>query len=75
MFYDIATDLMSAGPYAPRTRHHTGGGVVGGRFCIADGRDCASASFFYEPVALTKRHEFASGEWVDEVNLSIPRAG
>jgi hypothetical protein len=74
-FYNIATDLRSAGHYAPRARDHTGGGVVDGRFCIADGRDCVSASFFYKPVAPTKRHDFAPGEWVDEADLSIPRAG
>jgi hypothetical protein len=73
--YDIARDEWSVGPDAPHARDHTGGAVVGGRLCVAGGRDGGSAAFFAKTVVPTDCYDFASGKWAVEEDIPTPRAG
>jgi len=72
--YDIATDTWKAiSSNAPNPRDHTCGAMVGGRLCVAAGRN--GGELGWPPVAPTDCYNFDTGKW--EVEASIPqvRAG
>jgi N-acetylneuraminic acid mutarotase len=73
--YDIASDSWSKGPDAPNPRDHCGGGFVGGRLCVAGGRDGGVANFFNKNIAPVNCYNFVSGQWKVEAGIPTPRAG
>jgi Kelch motif len=74
--YNIDTDQWTTNlPDAPHARDHTGGGMVGGKLCVASGRDSGVMDYFNATIKPTDCFNFGTGEW--EVHASIPqgRAG
>jgi len=72
--YDIATDTWKViSSNAPNPRDHTCGSMVGGRLCVAGGRNGGELN--WPEVAPTDCYNFATKQW--EVEASIPqvRAG
>lgn len=57
-------------PNAPNARDHVAGGVVGGKFCIAGGRNGAATNYNFAPVYPVNCFNFATGLW--EVGPPIP---
>lgn len=73
--YDIQNDSWSTGPDAPNPRDHTGGAIIGDRFCVAGGRDGGRANFFNLNIAETNCYSLSSGTWDVAADMVVPRAG
>ena len=72
--YDIATNTWSViSSNAPNPRDHTCGAMVGGRLCVAGGRNGGLEG--WPEVAPTDCYNFATGEWEVEANIPQVRAG
>ena len=73
--YDPKTRTWRALSDAPNPRDHVGGAVVGGKLCIAGGRDGGVANFWGTPVTKVNCYDFASGKWEVGPDLPDGRAG
>jgi Kelch motif len=74
--FNPATGEWKIMPDAINARDHTGGAMVGGRMCVAGGRDGGVAAFFNSPILPTDCYNFTSRKWVQEANIPNPgRAG
>jgi hypothetical protein len=62
-------------PDAIHRRDHTGGAMVGGRLCVASGRDGGQADFFNSPVLPVDCFDFQSRTWSAGPNMPHGRAG
>jgi N-acetylneuraminic acid mutarotase len=72
--YDINTNTWKViSSNAPNPRDHTCGAMIGGRLCVAAGRDGGLVS--WPEVAATDCYNFATGLWEVEASIPQKRAG
>lgn len=76
-YYDPEGDKWVTNlPDLPSPRDHFGGGIVGGRLCIAAGRDSGQADFFSKVILSTWCFDFEQNTWFDTMApIEIGRAG